>query len=114
MKNTNFVKGILIGFATLVVVLVSMFGGALADRLFLIKPLDALVDRRVDSVASNGTRQILREESAVIEVVEETSPSVVTVSVETHSGEFCNLTHLVAFAHRYKEEFHRILAVVLL
>jgi S1-C subfamily serine protease len=83
MKNTNFVKGILIGFATLVVVLVSMFGGALADRLFLIKPLDALVDRRVDSVASNGTRQILREESAVIEVVEETSPSVVTVSVET-------------------------------
>lgn len=83
MKNTSFIKGILIGFAVLLVVFVSMIGGALADRLFVIKPLDYLVDRAQKVTGVSGTRQILREDSAVIDVAEKVSPSVVTVSIET-------------------------------
>jgi S1-C subfamily serine protease len=55
-------------------------GGALADRLFVIKPLDALVGRAGEAA---GSRQVLREESAVISVAESVSPSVVTVSIQT-------------------------------
>lgn len=83
MLNKNFLKGLLISLAAFVVIVVSMLSGALADRLFVIKPLDALVDRVEESAGVTGTREILREESAVIEVAEKTSPSVVTVSVET-------------------------------
>lgn len=79
----DLIKGILIGFAALLVVFVSMIGGALADRLFVIKPLDGLLKRVVTDSGIVGTRQILREESAVIDVVEKASPSVVTVSIET-------------------------------
>ncbi|OGM31182.1 hypothetical protein A2803_01765 [Candidatus Woesebacteria bacterium RIFCSPHIGHO2_01_FULL_44_21] len=82
MKDTGFIKGLLIGFAALVVILVSMLGGAVADRLFVIKPLDSLVDR-VTQTGIGGSRQILREESAVIDVAERVSPSVVTVSIQT-------------------------------
>ncbi len=80
LTRSGFIKGLLIGSAAVLVIVVSMFGGALADRLFVIKPLDVLVSRVSEST---GGTKILREESAVIDVAEKTSPSVVTVSVET-------------------------------
>lgn len=83
MRNMKFIKGVAIGVAAVFVVLFAMVGGAVADRLFVIKPLDALIDRASGDAVSVGTRQILREESAVIDVAEKVSPSVVTVSIQT-------------------------------
>lgn len=80
--NRKFVKGLIIGLAVVVVLVFAMLGGALADRLFVIKPLDYLV-KKAGSETSNVSRQVLREESIVIDVAEKVSPSVVTVSVET-------------------------------
>jgi len=79
--NKKFIKGLIIGFAVVVVLVFAMLGGALADRLFVIKPLDYLVGK--SPVTSNISRQVLREESVVIDVAEKVSPSVVTVSVVT-------------------------------
>lgn len=81
--NRKFIKGILIGASAAFVLLFAMLGGALADRLFVIKPLDSLVSRVNSGIPSTGTRQVLKEESVVIDVAERVSPSVVTVSMET-------------------------------
>ena len=83
MQNKKFTKGLIIGFAAVFVIVFSMLGGALADRLFVIKPLDALVGREGEGSMISGARQVFREESAVIDVAERISPSVVTVSIET-------------------------------
>lgn len=83
MKNKSingFLIGILVGF----LILASAVGGALADRLFVIKPLD-LITKRQDMLSGSlveSTREVLSEESAVINVVENSSPAVVTVSVQ--------------------------------
>jgi S1-C subfamily serine protease len=76
MKGTKvFLLGILLG----LVVLVSAAGGAVADRLFGIKPLDIFAPK-----SSGGLDQkVVNEESVVIDVADKLSPSVVTVTVET-------------------------------
>ena len=78
-------KGIFIGTAILLVLAGAMVSGALADRLFVIKPLDFLVDRTQKSgpTADNVSQRILTEESAVIDVADKTADSVVTVSIQT-------------------------------
>ena len=77
-------KKFLIGIAILVFVLVAATGGALADRLFGIRPLDYFFPKSTSSVISNETKtRLVTEESAVIEVAEAVSPSVVTVTVQT-------------------------------
>lgn len=81
--NKKFVKGLVIGLAGAIVLVFAMLGGALADRLFVIKPLDALVQRTQSGLQINSTREVLREESIVIDVAEKVSPSVVTVSIQT-------------------------------
>lgn len=83
MKKIN-LKGFLISVVVGLVILVTAAGGAVADRFFSIKPLDLLVKRdsqtfRVGSV----DQKILTEESVVIDVAEQASPSVVTVTIET-------------------------------
>ncbi len=83
MKKKNFLRGVFIGIAAVAVVVFSMLGGAVADRLFVIKPLDYLLGKNDRDSQTAGVREILREESAVISVVEKVSPSVVTVSIET-------------------------------
>lgn len=78
-------KGFLIGISISVVILISAFGGALADRLFVIKPLNSIVERTGGLLNQNSgsiTQRILTEESVVTSVAEAVSPSVVTVSVE--------------------------------
>jgi serine protease Do len=78
------IKGFLIGLAISVVVLVSATGGALADRLFGIKPLDYLTKRvGVSSTVGAVQQKVLTEESVVIDVADLVSPSVVTVSIQT-------------------------------
>lgn len=62
----------------------SFLGGAIADRLFVIRPLDYFISRggnfRTDS-PQTITQKILQEESVVIDVTEEASDSVVTVAI---------------------------------
>lgn len=62
-----------------IVVLVAVTGGAIADRIFGIRPLDKLFPRDGGWL----TQKILNEDSVVIDVAEKVSPSVVTVSIET-------------------------------
>lgn len=59
----------------------SALGGAIADRLFVIKPLDYLFTRPGSGNAGVLTQRVVDEESTVIEVTEQVAPSVVTVSV---------------------------------
>ncbi len=82
MKRSD-LKSFLIGLAVSLVVLVSAVGGALADRLFVIKPLDYLLQKSKDIVPNAGIQQkVVNEESVVINVAEKMSPSVVTVSAQ--------------------------------
>lgn len=61
-----------------------MLGGALADRLFVFKPLDALVHRiNISSNTGNTNSTVISQESDVVNVAETVSPSVVTVSIIT-------------------------------
>lgn len=70
-----------LGFAVAVVLVMSMLGGAVADRLFVIKPLDRWFPREGFKTPGIFEQKVLREESVVISVAEQASPSVVTVSV---------------------------------
>jgi S1-C subfamily serine protease len=81
-RSRNNVILILIVF---VLVMASAVGGALADRLFVIKPLDYLVaqGRSAGLQIGDVNQTILHEENVVIDVAEKVSPSVVTVSIQT-------------------------------
>lgn len=70
-----------LGFAVAVVLVMSMLGGAVADRLFVIKPLDRWFPREGFKTPGIFEQKVLREESVVISVAEQASPAVVTVSV---------------------------------
>jgi serine protease Do len=82
MKKRIPVRGFFIIFLLVFVVIASVLGGALADRIFGIKPLDYFLKREAGS-STSVTQKILREESVVVDVVEAASPSVVTVSIVT-------------------------------
>ncbi|MBU1071583.1 trypsin-like peptidase domain-containing protein [Patescibacteria group bacterium] len=76
-------RNFLIGLLVSVVVLFSAFGGALADRLFVIRPLDKIL-KRVQDDAPHQTVQgeSVQGENDVVGVVERVSPAVVTVAME--------------------------------
>src|SRR3990172_3210473 len=84
MNRSKF-QGLLLGLVIGFIVLVSAIGGALADRLFVIKPLDFLTARNEAEGFRVGTieQKVLNEESVVINVADRVSPSVVTVSIQT-------------------------------
>ncbi|MFZ5932751.1 MAG: S1C family serine protease [Patescibacteria group bacterium] len=97
MKKVSSRK-LLIGLAVLIILTVSIAGGALADRLWGFRPLDKLFPR-----SSGGFRvdqKILTEESVVIEVAERVSPSVVTVSVETPKRRILQFSPFGGFSQR--------------
>lgn len=75
-------KNFLIGLAVSVLVIFSALGGAIADRLFVIKPLDGLLGKRSsEQVASQRGLKIISDQEMVVNVAEKVSPSVVTVSI---------------------------------
>jgi S1-C subfamily serine protease len=83
-------SGFWVGVVATVVLLATALGGALADRIFYIKPLDYIAGRPgMETVLSQPfgrqelAQRIVNEESAVIEVTEKSSPAVVTVSIIT-------------------------------
>jgi len=94
MKNKQ-TKYFLIGLSISLIVIFSFFLGGLADRVFVLKPLDYFSSRsnRVslsmsqDSLSSfQGTslRQMMQEgENSVADVAQKASESVVTISIKT-------------------------------
>ncbi len=71
----------LIGFSLALILVISMLGGAIADRLFVIKPLDKFFPRNEFAAEGVLETRVVKEETAVVDVAENASPSVVTVSV---------------------------------
>lgn len=98
MKPFNY-KAFLLGLAVALVIFVSATGGAIADRLFGIKPLDALFPKSEESVGGLA-QKIIKEESVVIDVVEKVSPSVVTVSIETPKRKILEFDIIEGFRSR--------------
>lgn len=74
-------KNFLIGLSISLVVLFSAFGGALADRLFVVKPLDKIVERKDIGQARITESDEVAQVGGVVEVVDKVSPMVVTVVV---------------------------------
>ena len=83
------IKKLLIGLAILIVVIGSILGGAISDRLFGYRILDRFFPREEGQLAPLMTRQrVLTEESVVIEVAERVSPSVVTIRMAKEQSFF--------------------------
>ncbi|HEX6976756.1 MAG TPA: trypsin-like peptidase domain-containing protein [Patescibacteria group bacterium] len=76
------IKKILIIVAGLIILIAALTGGAIADRLFSIKPLDVLFGASGRITNLGREQKILSEESVVIDVTQKVSPSVVTVSIQ--------------------------------
>src|SRR3989344_1338662 len=79
-----------IGLASGVLLFVVLLSGATLGRVWGIPLPDRLFSRQVGTICGKSTleQRILTEESAVIEVAEKVSPSVVTVSVVRQSDSF--------------------------
>lgn len=80
-------KSFLMGLSVSVLVLFSAIGGAVADRVFVIKPLDYLLGEGIGGFhlpekSNLVTQKILNEEGVVIDVADKASVGVVTVAVE--------------------------------
>lgn len=76
-------KSFVIGLLIMLILIASALGGAIADRLFYIKPLDYLLPGQSFRTGSNSSEQtLLHEESVVVDVAEKVSPSVVTVGIK--------------------------------
>jgi serine protease Do len=79
-------KPFLIGLSISLVILASAFGGAIADRLFVIKPLDYFAKRGsgLFNPGQPSTTPLFSErETSVISIADQSSASVVTISVKT-------------------------------
>lgn len=83
MTNFKPIKKFLIGTAIGIVILSALLGGAAADRLFGIKPLDKFFQRGSGEATNVIEKKIVDEESTAIAVYEKAAPSVVTISVQT-------------------------------
>lgn len=83
MKGKSF-RYLLVGVSSVVFLVAILLGGAVADRIFGITPLDYFFPRNgaLETTTERTLEKIVKEESTVITVAEEVSPSVVTVAVE--------------------------------
>jgi len=99
-------KGFFLGISISVIVLASAFGGALADRLFGIKPLDYVSKKASKSLNLGGRsnsvieQKLLNEESVVVDVAENVSPSVVTVSIQSQKRRILEFNPFGGFSSR--------------
>lgn len=76
-KSKGFILGLVFGLLFFVV----LFFGASLDRLYGIKFLDRFIPKNSSRIGIDT--KLVNEESAVIDVAEKVSPSVVTVSIKT-------------------------------
>lgn len=95
------IKKALYAIALFVLIIAAMLGGALADRLFVIKPLDYFAARQGESFRiGNFEKTVVKEESVVINVTEEASPSVVTVTIQTPARRILEFNPFGGFSSR--------------
>lgn len=99
MKQSN-LKSLLLGLAVSIIVLASALGGALADRLFVFKPLDYLLQRKNVTPSGSFQQKLVNEESVTIDTAEKASPSVVTVSIQTQKRRILQLSPFGGFSSR--------------
>ena len=85
------------GLAVGLVIVSSVVGGAIADRIFGFNTLDSWIPRT--SVGTNG-QKVLIEESVTIDIAERVSPSVVTVSIEIPQREVMDFDFFQGFTSR--------------
>ncbi len=98
MTDTSLSKSLrpfLLGLSVSVLVLASFFGGAIADRIFVISPLDALVVREQNNGQPDRSRSALADflptssgSATIPDIAERASQSVVTVSVTRRQQRF--------------------------
>lgn len=94
-------KKIIVITAVGLVVLASVLGGAIADRLWGIKPLDYLLHKPETGFRVGKVEQrVLTEESVVIDVAKNVSPSVVTVSAQTPARRILEFSLFGGFSSR--------------
>ena len=74
-------KKLLIGGAIGLIIVCSVLGGAISERIFGYKILDRFFPHSLNSLSQNLTQKVLTEESVVIDVAEKVGPSVVTVGI---------------------------------
>jgi serine protease Do len=77
------IKRVLIIIAVIIVIIAAVGSGAVADRIFGIRPLDKFFPRSNSTIVN---QVVTNEESDVISVVQKASPSVVTVSGTSQKG----------------------------
>ena len=80
MKPKISLSKILTILAIIIVLVVAVGGGAIADRIFGFRPLDKLFPPKTSTIATPVNPSYTNEEQNVIDVVSKSSPSVVTVS----------------------------------
>lgn len=89
-EENNQTRPFLLGLGLSILILISFFGGAIADRVFVIKPLDALIKRSDGFFSTNdsssnsllGQLSIPEGTQTVPQISEAASQSVVTVSIK--------------------------------
>lgn len=91
------IRKALIVTALAIVIAVSVTSGAIADRLYSLTPLDLFFPRKG---GLNITQKVLTEESVVINVAKEVSPSVVTVSAQAPARQILQLSPFGGFTSR--------------
>lgn len=96
-ERRSTLKGFYFGLAVSVIILLSFFTGAVADRVFVIKPLDYLLQRAHINPASQPTTttqsklgDMIKQNGtlSVPDIAEVASESVVTVSIKTEQRVF--------------------------
>lgn len=95
------IRRFFIGAAVGVVLLASLLGGAIADRLFGIRPLDLFFPKGGPGLSETIIkREVLQEESVVVDVAEKVSPSVVTISVVSPKRRILEFSPFEGFGFR--------------
>ncbi len=87
---SNSLKAFLIGLSFSVIVLVSFFIGAISDRVFGVKPVDYFLSKNSNfaSIAQSKnssqttTTPLRTEEKSIVDVADQASTSVVTISIK--------------------------------
>jgi serine protease Do len=79
-------KGFLLGVGVSVVLLGSFFAGAIADRVFVLKPLDFLLKQK-HTVQSEQPTVLTTDERSIVDVTDQASESVVTIAVKRKVSE---------------------------
>ncbi len=102
---SNSLKSFLIGLSLSLIVIVSFFVGAISDRVFGVKPIDFFLKKnsisQLADQAKNSTQAVatpLRtEEKSVVDVADQASTSVVTISIKQQPRVRANMPSFFGF-----------------